>query len=98
MNFLLAIIYLSFISLGLPDALLGVSSYLHFAKGIDAGTAASFAGMFCIGITIGRGINGFLANHISIRLLPWFLLILLALMVHMHETLERKVNSIKEDD
>ena len=187
MNFLLAIIYLSFISLGLPDALLGASSYLHLAKGIDAGTAASFASMFCIGITIGRGINGFLAmklqdsqmirmgqaiilggilvmllpfgqtvsligflliglgcapvypciihstpahfgaensqaiigvqmasayigtclmpplfgllaNHISIRLLPWFLLILLALMVHMHETLERKVNSIKEDD
>ena len=160
-------------------AMLWASSYLHLAKGIDAGTAASFAGMFCIGITIGRGINGFLAmklqdsqmirmgqaiilggiivmllpfgqtvsligflliglgcapvypciihstpahfgaensqaiigvqmasayigtclmpplfgllaNHISIRLLPWFLLILLALMVHMHETLERK--------
>ncbi len=159
--------------------MLWASSYLHLAKGIDAGTAASFAGMFCIGITIGRGINGFLAmklqdsqmirmgqaiilggiivmllpfgqtfsligflliglgcapvypcfihstpahfgaensqaiigvqmasayigtclmpplfgllaNHISIRLLPWFLLILLALMVHMHETLERK--------
>lgn len=98
MNFLLAIIYLSFISLGLPDALLGASSYLHLAKGMDAVTTASFASMFCIGITIGRGINGFLANHISIRLLPWFLLILLALMVHMHETLERKVNSIKEDD
>lgn len=76
----------------------GASSYLHLAKGMDAVTTASFASMFCIGITIGRGINGFLANHISIRLLPWFLLILLALMVHMHETLERKVNSIKEDD
>ena len=179
MGFLLAIIYLSFISLGLPDALLGASSYLHLAKGMDAVTTASFASMFCIGITIGRGINGFLAmklqdsqmirmgqaiilggilvmllpfgqtvsligflliglgcapvypciihstpahfgaensqaiigvqmasayigtclmpplfgllaNHISIRLLPWFLLILLALMVHMHEKLERK--------
>ena len=159
--------------------MLWASSYLHLAKGVDAGTAASFAGMFCIGITIGRGINGFIAmklkdpqmirmgqaiilsgilvmllpfgqtvsligflmiglgcapvypciihstpahfgaensqaiigvqmasaysgtclmpplfgfiaNHISIRLLPWFLLILLTLMVYMHETLERK--------
>lgn len=159
--------------------MLWASSYLHLAKGMDAVTAASFASMFCIGITIGRGISGFiamklqdrqmirmgqviilggiivmllpfgqtvsligflliglgcapvypciihstpahfgtensqaiigvqmasayigtclmpplfglLANHISIRLLPCFLLILLALMVHMHETLERK--------
>ena len=159
--------------------MLWASSYLHLAKGVDAKTAASFAGMFCIGITIGRGINGFIAmklkdrqmirmgqaiiltgiivmilpfgktvsligfslvglgcapvypciihstpshfgaersqaiigvqmasayvgtclmpplfgliaNHISIRLLPVYLLILLALMVYMHELLERK--------
>ena len=41
--------------------MLWASSYLNLAKGIDAKTAASFAGMFCIGITIGRGINGFIA-------------------------------------
>ena len=41
--------------------MLWASSYLNLAKGIDAQTAASFAGMFCIGITIGRGINGFIA-------------------------------------
>ena len=159
--------------------MLWASSYLHLAKGVDAKTAASFAGMFCIGITIGRGISGFIAmklkdyqmirmgqaiiltgiivmilpfgktvsligfsliglgcapvypciihstpshfgaersqaiigvqmasayvgtclmpplfgliaNHISIRLLPVYLLILLALMVYMHELLERK--------
>ena len=159
--------------------MLWASSYLHLSKGVDAKTAASFAGMFCIGITIGRGINGFIAmklkdcqmirmgqaiiltgiivmilpfgktvsligfsliglgcapvypciihstplhfgaersqaiigvqmasayvgtclmpplfgliaNHISIRLLPIYLLILLALMVYMHELLERK--------
>ena len=159
--------------------MLWASSYLHLSKGVDAKTAASFAGMFCIGITIGRGINGFIAmklkdcqmirmgqaiilagiivmilpfgktvsligfsliglgcapvypciihstpshfgaersqaiigvqmasayvgtclmpplfgliaNHISIRLLPVYLLILLALMVYMHELLERK--------
>ena len=41
--------------------MLWASSYLNLAKGIDAQTAASFAGMFCIGITVGRGINGFIA-------------------------------------
>lgn len=160
--------------------MLWASSYLNLAKGVDAKTAASFAGMFCIGITVGRGINGFIAmklndrqmirmgqaiilsgiivmlfpfgqmvsllgfaliglgcapvypciihstpyhfgaersqaiigvqmasayigtclmpplfgliaNHISIRLLPVYLLILLGLMVYMHERLERKV-------
>ena len=163
--------------------MLWASSYLHLAKGVDAKTAASFAGMFCIGITIGRGINGFIAmklkdrqmirmgqaiilagiivmilrvgktgslggfslfglgcapvypciihstplhfgaersqaiigvqmasayvgtclmpplfgliaNHVSIRLLPVYLLILLALMVYMHELLERKCKKI----
>lgn len=156
--------------------MLWASSYLNLAKDVDAKTAASFAGMFCIG----RGINGFIAmklkdrqmirmgqaiiltgiivmllpfgqtvsligfsliglgcapiypciihstpehfgaersqaiigvqmasayigtclmpplfgliaNHISIRLLPFYLLILLVLMVCMHEILERKV-------
>ena len=163
--------------------MLWASSYLHLSKGVDAKTAASFAGMFCIGITIGRGINGFIAmklkdrqmirmgqaiilagiivmilpfgktvslvgfsliglgcapvypciihstplhfgaersqaiigvqmasayvgtclmpplfgliaNHVSIRLLPVYLLILLALMVYMHELLERKCKKI----
>ena len=162
--------------------MLWASSYLNLAKGIDAKTAASFAGMFCIGITIGRGINGFIAmrlkdrqmirmgqaiiligiiimflpfgqtvsligfsliglgcapvypcvihstpehfgadrsqaiigvqmasayigtclmpplfgliaNHISIRLLPLYLLLLLILMVYMHELLELKTRS-----
>lgn len=161
--------------------MLWASSYLNLAKGVDAKTAASFAGMFCIGITIGRGINGFIAmklkdrqmirmgqaiiltgilmmilsfgkivsligfsliglgcapvypciihstpehfgaersqaiigvqmasaymgtclmpplfgliaNHISIKLLPLYLLSLLVLMVYMHEVLERKTH------
>ena len=161
--------------------MLWASSYLNLVEGVDAKMAASFAGMFCIGITIGRGINGFIAmklkdrqmirmgqaiiltgiivmilpfgqsvsligfsliglgcapvypciihstpehfgaecsqaiigvqmasayigtclmpplfgliaNHISIRLLPLYLLILLTLMVYMHEMLERKVH------
>lgn len=42
-------------------SMLWASSYLNLAKGIDAKTAATFASLFCIGITIGRGINGFIA-------------------------------------
>ena len=47
--------------------MLWASSYLNLAKGVDARTAASFAGMFCIGITIGRGINGFIAMKLKDR-------------------------------
>ena len=160
---------------------LWAASYLNLYKGIPAETAASFASMFFLGITIGRAFSGFItmklndtqmvklglgiiavgifamflpgtpwsavagliviglgcapiypsmihstperfgaeqsqaivgvqmasayigtclmpplfgliANHISIRLLPLYLLILLVLMVYMHEMLERKVH------
>ena len=47
--------------------MLWASSYLNLAKGVDAKIAASFAGMFCIGITIGRGINGFIAMKLKDR-------------------------------
>ena len=47
--------------------MLWASSYLNLAKDVDAKTAASFAGMFCIGITIGRGINGFIAIKLKDR-------------------------------
>ncbi len=47
--------------------MLWASSYLNLAKGIDAEVAASFAGMFCIGITVGRGINGFIAMKLTDR-------------------------------
>ena len=42
-------------------ASLWASSYLVENRGIDPKTAAGFASMFYIGITVGRGINGFLA-------------------------------------
>ncbi len=45
--------------------MLWASSYLNLAKGVDATTAASFASLFCIGITIGRGINGFIAMKLK---------------------------------
>ena len=43
-----------------------------------------------IGTCLMPPLFGLIANHISIRLLPLYLLILLILMVFMHEKLERK--------
>ena len=44
---------------------LWASSYLVLVKGVPAQTAASFAGLFFIGITVGRGLNGFLTLKLS---------------------------------
>ncbi len=41
------------------------SSFLHLYHHIDADTAASFASLFYIGITVGRGINGFIAMKLN---------------------------------
>lgn len=165
---------------------LWASSYLNLYKGIPAETAATFASMFFIGITLGRAISGFvtmrlrdtqmirlgqgligcgivilllpmganaslvgfvmiglgcapiypciihstpahfgaeqsqaiigvqmasayvgtclmppifglIANHITVRLLPFYLLAILALMLAMHERLIRKVENGEEE-
>lgn len=44
---------------------LWASSYLNLYKGIPIETAASFASMFYIGITVGRAISGFLTMKLS---------------------------------
>ncbi len=44
---------------------LWASSYLTLYKGVPAETAASFAGTFFVGITVGRALNGFLAMRLS---------------------------------
>lgn len=44
---------------------LWASSYLVLHKGVDAQTAASFASMFFVGITLGRAINGFLTFRLD---------------------------------
>ncbi|CUQ06514.1 Uncharacterised protein [Dorea longicatena] len=46
-----------------------------------------------IGTCLMPPLFGLIANHISIRLLPLYLLILLILMVYMHELLELKTRS-----
>ena len=51
---------------------LWAASYLVLDRGIDAETAASFASMFYLGITLGRLVNGFIAmrlsDHVMIRM------------------------------
>ena len=44
---------------------LWASSYLTLYKGVPAETAASYASMFFIGITVGRALNGFAAMKLS---------------------------------
>lgn len=44
---------------------LWASSYLNLFKGISAETAARFAGLFYIGITVGRALSGFLTIKLN---------------------------------
>ena len=68
--------------------MLWASSYLHLAKGVDAKTAASFAGMFCIGITIGRGINGFIAMKLKdCRNVPYAAIVWPYCKSHIYQTI-----------
>ncbi len=46
---------------------LWASSYLVEARGIDVQTAARFASLFYIGITVGRFLNGFIADKLGDR-------------------------------
>lgn len=45
--------------------ILWASSYLNISKGITAEKAASFAGIFFIGITLGRAISGFITMKLN---------------------------------
>ena len=44
---------------------LWAGSYLSVFKGVPAETAAGFAGMFCLGITAGRAISGFITMKLN---------------------------------
>lgn len=46
-------------------AMLWASSYLVFGGGISPELAAGFGSLFCLGITLGRGANGFLTMRFS---------------------------------
>lgn len=73
-------------------ALLWTASYLVLARGISAEQAASFASIFCLGITVGRAISGFLAIKFSDKQMVWLgqsiiLLGLILLIVPLSEIL-----------
>ena len=61
-------LFFGYCSLELTTSL-WASSYLVENRGIDPETASAFASLFYIGITLGRGINGFLAMKFSDRTL-----------------------------
>lgn len=72
-------------------AALWASSYLALYKGVPADTAAFFASMFFIGITVGRAVNGFLTMKLSdtqlIRLGEGIILVgIAAMLLPMGET------------
>ncbi len=46
-------------------AILWGASFMSLARDVSADIAASFASLFCIGITIGRGISGFMTMKFS---------------------------------
>ncbi|MFR5601381.1 MAG: MFS transporter [Lachnospiraceae bacterium] len=45
--------------------ILWVSSYFHLDKGVSVETAAGFASIFFIGITVGRGLSGFITMKLN---------------------------------
>lgn len=46
-------------------AILWAGSYLNLAHGLSSDAAASFAGLFCMGITLGRALSGFMTMRLS---------------------------------
>lgn len=76
----------------------GISMYYSFYTGafwsrpLTAIIGVQMASAY-IGTCLMPPLFGLIANHISIRLLPLYLLILLILMIYMHELLERKTQS-----
>jgi len=62
---------------------LWASSYLVLGRGIDAETAAIFASLFYIGITVGRGISGFITMRLNDDKMIWLGLGIIAIGVFM---------------
>lgn len=96
---LLAIIYLAFISLGLPDSLLGAAWPTIYP---ELNVPVSYAGIISMIIALGTVISSLQSDRltrslgtgkvtaISVALLPIYLLILLVLMIITHEMLSNK--------
>lgn len=50
---------------------LWASSYLVLKRGVDAQTAAHFASLFYLGITLGRGLSGFVSEKLGDNKMVW---------------------------
>ena len=66
-SLLLAIIYISFVSLGLPDALLGAA---WPAMHLEFGVPVSLAGVISVTIAVGTVISSLLSDWLTLRLGP----------------------------
>ena len=66
-SLLLAIIYISFISLGLPDALLGAA---WPTMSVEFGVPISYAGIVSIIISVGTIISSLLSDRVTRRFGP----------------------------
>ena len=62
---------------------LWASSYLVLGRGVDAQTAATFASLFYIGITVGRGISGFITMKLNDEKMIWMGLGIIAIGIMM---------------
>lgn len=62
---------------------LWASSYLVLGRGVDAETAAMFASLFYTGITVGRGISGFITMKLSDEKMIWMGLGIIAVGITM---------------
>lgn len=62
---------------------LWASSYLVLGRGVDAQTAAAFASLFYIGITVGRGICGFITMKLNDEKMIWLGLGIIAIGIVM---------------
>ena len=93
-HLILAIIYLAFISLGLPDSMLGAAWPDMYAA---FGVPLSYAGILSSIISAGTIISSLLSDRLTLKFL-------LALMVVMHETLNKvadynpRVNTEKQTE
>lgn len=116
-HLLLIIIYISFISLGLPDAILGAaflpyndiisiigfvliglgcapiypciihSTPKHFGADKSQAIIGVQMAVAYIGTCLMPPLFGLIANHISIALLPLYLVVILIIMIIMHESM-----------
>ncbi len=93
-HIILAIIYLAFISLGLPDSMLGAAWPDMYAA---FGVPLSYAGILSSIVSAGTIISSLLSDRLTLKFL-------LALMVVMHETLNKvtdynpRVNTEKQTE